>query len=312
MTLQQLEYALAVDQYKNFTKAAEHCFVTQATLSAMVKKLEEEWEVVLFDRKTSPVITTDEGKQLLDDARLLVQQSKQLREKVGGLKGKIEGVVFLGVIPTIANALLPLMLPALLEQFPALKFHIKELTTEQIIEQLKSGRLDAGIVATPLPKSELEERVLYYESLLVYGRQAGDKTYLMPEDIQKSDIWMLEEGHCLREQFINLCALQKHKLRPGKLQFEASSFETLLGMIDVFGGLTLIPELYYRLLPPLKQEKVAYFSKPYPVREVSLVYYRPFAKAKTLEALAQAIEAAVQPFLMSAAYKKHELLIADI
>lgn len=312
MTLQQLEYALAVDRYKNFTKAAEHCNVTQATLSAMVKKLEEEWGVRLFDRKTSPVVTTEEGRLLLAEAELVVRQGQLLSEKVGGLKGVVQGKLQLGVIPTIANALLPLVLPQLLAQYPGLELHIRELTTEQIVEQLRFGKLDGGIVATPLPHGDMEEEVLYYESLLVYGRQAGDKTYLMPADIQKRDIWMLEEGHCLREQFINLCALRKNQHRPGQLQFEASSFETLLGMVDVFGGLTLIPELYYRLLSPEKQEKVAYFDKPYPVREVSLIYHRPFAKTTLLQVVAKSIQQSVAPYLMSKAYPKHDLWIAEI
>lgn len=312
MTLQQLEYVLAVDQHKNFTRAAEHCYVTQATLSAMVKKLEEELGVVFFDRKASPVVTTEEGRILVEEARQIVLRSKVMLENARGINGLMQGELHIGIIPTIASALLPLVLPEVLSTYPALKLHVREMNTEQIVKELKSGRLDAGILATPLSKSELEAHVLYYETLLVYGRQAGDKSYVLPEELAEGDVWMLEEGHCLREQFINICALRKHQQSPGRLHFEASSFETLLGMVDTFGGLTLIPELYYRLLEPLKKERVAYFEKPFPVREVSLVYYRPFAKARMLSAVAETISAHVHPLLMSSAYRKSDLHIASI
>lgn len=309
MTLQQLEYAVAVDELRHFTRAAERLHVTQATLSAMIKKLEEEWGVILFDRKTNPIITTHEGMALLEEARKILAQSRRLNDMAGSLNGQVQGKLRLGVIPTIASALLPRVLPTLLAAFPGLKLEIQELTTPVIAQQLKQGLLDGGILATPFGENGFEEEVLYYEALFLYGRKPGDKSYLLPEEVRDQSLWLLEEGHCLREQFMNLCSLSHNALFPGNLRLEAGSLETLLGMVDSFGGLTLLPELHYQQLSPARQEKVGYFQQPIPVREVSLVYYRPYAKNGLLNPLAAHIKALITPSLSTQAFHNSELHI---
>lgn len=309
MTLQQLEYAVAVDEMRHFTRAAERMHVTQATLSAMVKKLEEEWGVVLFDRKTNPVVTTHEGALLLDEARKVLAQSRRLADIAGSLHGRVQGQLRLGIIPTIGSALLPRILPVLTARFPDLRFEIHELTTPVIVEQLRQGLLDGGILATPIGSSGLEEQVLYYESLYVYGRKPGDKAYLLPSEVQAQALWMLEEGHCLRDQFMHLCSLKSASRLPAGLQLEAGNLETLLGMVDAFGGLTLLPELHYHQMAPARQEKVAYFQQPIPVREVSLVYHRPYAKQGLLHPVAAAITETIRPLLRSSAFHNSELHI---
>lgn len=312
MNLQQLDYLLAVDKLKSFTKAAEACHVTQATLSAMIKKLEEELGVILFDRKSNPVITTESGRLVVEEARKVVLHSRLLTDKARGLSGKIEGQVRLGIIPTIANALLPRIIKPLLDQFPGLTLEISEITTANIIRQLKEGSLDLGLLSTPLSDSALDHRLLYYESLMVYGEVAADKKYLIPDDIRQHRIWMLEEGHCLRAQMVNLCSLKKTEKFRDHLHFEASSFETLINMVDAFGGLTLIPELYYLSLPEEKKKRVSFFEMPLPVREVSLVYHRPYAKLHLIEALEQFIMRQIGHLLISRDVDASELKVTAI
>ncbi|MCB0639272.1 MAG: LysR family transcriptional regulator [Lewinella sp.] len=312
MNLQQLEYIIAVDQLKNFSRAAEQNHVTQATLSTMIKKLEEELDLILFDRKTKPILTTECGKEIVAEARKVVHHAHRLKELAKVVQNKIEGRLRIAVIPTIANALIPKLANTLLTKYPQLELAITEQTTETIIEQLKSGVVDVGIAATPLGHDEIEEQILYYEMLMVYGVASAENTYLIPEDIRDRKVWLLEEGHCLREQFINLCSLQKTSDLPHHFNFEANSFDTLLNMVDEFGGLTLIPELFYDMLPAERKQRVGLFKAPIPVREVSLIYHRPYAKFRLMEVLAQEIKVLVQDKLRANQYKKSELIIADI
>jgi LysR family hydrogen peroxide-inducible transcriptional activator len=312
MNIQQLEYIVAVDRLKNFTRAADACFVTQATLSAMVKKLEEELGLLIFDRKSNPPVTTDAGKQIVEDARNVLAHLRVLNDRVKEMHGKIGGTIRIGIIPTIANSLLPRILRGLMEAYPDLELDVSERTTSNIIRSLREGAIDAGILATPLPGENIDKRVLYYEALMVYGDSGLNKKYLLPEDVRNQQVWLLEEGHCLREQFINLCSLKKKQNTPKNLKLEANSFETLLNLVDEFGGLTLIPELFYQSLPIARKEKVIFFADPMPVREVSMVYARPFAKMRTVDAISGFIEHLLAKDLMAASYKANNMLVAKL
>lgn len=312
MNLQQLEYIIAVDRLKNFTRAAEQCYVTQATLSAMVKRLEEELDVIIFDRKGSPVITTDVGKEIIREAEILIRNASRIKDLVGQRKGLIKGTLKLGIIPTIASSLLPLVLSKLLETFPEMKLEIQELVSDEIVSQIKSGRLDAGIIATPWKDESIEENILYYEALMVYGIDEMERKYLLPNELKGEKIWLLEEGHCLRDQFINYCSLKKKKSTPENLKFEANSFETLLNIVDQMGGLTLIPELYHRLLPEERRKKVRQFQEPLPVREISLIYHRPYAKIHLINAVGELIKQQIVPDLISSKIARKDLQIVEI
>jgi LysR family transcriptional regulator, hydrogen peroxide-inducible genes activator len=312
MNIQQLEYVVAVDRFKSFTKAAVFCNITQATLSAMVKKLEDELGIIIFDRKTNPLLTTDVGKGIVDEGKMVLAHCGQIRDKARGAHTLIEGKIKIGVIPTIANALLPKIIPPLLLDYPQLHLEIVEITTQNIIKQLKEGAIDVGIVATPTTDANVVEEILYYEALMVYGQIDKKNNYIIPDEVKNKKVWLLEEGHCLRDQFANLCALKKKDLKPNNLSFDANSFDTLLNMVDAFGGLTLIPELYYQTLPKEKKEKVYFFKAPVPVREVCLIYYRPYAKQRVVRMLAEFIQKTIQPILLTKKYKKTELVIAKV
>jgi LysR family hydrogen peroxide-inducible transcriptional activator len=311
MNLQQLEYIIAVDRLGSFSKAASYCHVTQATLSAMVKKLEDELGLVLFDRKTKPIITTDCGEDIIQEAKKVLHHSNELLSLSKSVQGHVNGKLKLGIIPTIATSLLPLIVKPILEKYPDLNLSVREITTDLIIKSLKNGDIDMGIIATPIEDKTIEENILYYESLLVYGTTEKNQKYLIPEDISDYKLWLLEQGHCLREQFVNLCALKTNEKQPDNLKFEANSLDTLLGMVDNFGGLTLIPELYARNLSPNRKKKVRYFQAPYPVREISIVYYRPFARFRLIQALTNDITALLKNELMTKDFKNTEMVIAQ-
>jgi len=312
MNLQQLEYIVALDQLKSFSKAAEACFITQATLSTMVKKLEEELDLVIFDRKTTPVITTECGKAVVEEAKKVVHHAQQLRYISAEVRGKIEGELHLGIIPTVAGNLLHRILPELLEKYPNLKLKIQEIPTEHIIEKLRSGTLDAGIVSTPLKEKDLEERILYYEKLMVYGNNGRtSNTFRSPKEIPQDNIWLLEQNNCLTDQIINLCSLNTKTMHEN-LHFQPNSFDTLLNIVDQMQGLTLIPELYCHDLPKEKKKKVSHFTAPHPVREISMVYHRPYAKFRLIDAVSEQINRLVVPELGTSSLKNSQMKIAGM
>lgn len=312
MNIQQIEYIVAVDRLKSFTKAADSCYVTQATLSGMVKKLEEELNVIIFDRKTNPILTTEVGMELIEEGKIILSHYNNLKNIAKQQSLEIEGTLKIGIIPTIANSLLPKIIKPFLLKYPNLYIEILEITTNHIIKQLKEGIIDVGIVATTSTEDLIEEEILYHETLMVYGEVDKQADYLLPEEIKNNKIWLLEEGHCLREQFIKLCTLKKKEFMPNNLSFDANSFDTLLNMVDEFGGLTLIPELYFQGLPPERKEKVHVFKSPLPVRKVSIVYYRPFAKQRTLKILSEFIKGIITPTLISQKYTGDDFSIVKV
>lgn len=312
MNLQQIEYIVALDTHKSFSKAAEACYITQATLSTMVKKLEEELGMVIFDRKTNPIITTDCGKEIIDEAKRILFHSNNIKDLPSKLIGKIEGELKIGIIPTIASNLLHRIIPKLLKKYPHLKLVIQEITTSNIINQIKTGEIDVGIVSTPLPKNDFEEEILYYEKLMVYGNIKNTQIkYLSPKDIAYEKIWLLEQSNCLSDQIMNVCSLSPKKIN-ANLDFKPNSFDSLINMVDNTNGLTLIPELYFMDLSKEKKTKVIDFKPPYPVREVSLIYNRPFAKLRLINALGDEIKQTVSPILQTRKLKNKEMLIAKM
>lgn len=312
MNLQQLEYIVAVDKYKNFSKAAESCFITQATLSTMVKKLEVELDLIIFDRKTNPILTTDCGKIIIDEAKKVLLHSEKLIYKAKEIKGKVEGELRIGIIPTVAGNLLPRILPPLLKKYPDLKLIISEITTATILSKLKTNELDAGILSTPIQPNDYECDVLYYEKLMVYGQlEKEDTRYLRPKNLKNEKVWLLEQGHCLSDQIINVCSLNPRTLN-SNLNFSPSTFDSLINIVDEFKGLTVIPELYYNELSKHRKSKVHNFNAPVPVREISLVYKRPYAKLRILAALSAEIKSLIKPFLSTSELRNKEMSIAKV
>lgn len=310
MTLVQLEYIVAVDTYRSFVNAAEKCFVTQPTLSMQIQKLEEFLNVKIFDRSKQPVVPTEIGSQIIDQARLVLQENKKILEIISSQQQDIVGELRIGIIPTIAPYLLPKVIAAMLEKYPDLKLLIWEYTTEDIINHLKTGIIDCGILATPLVDQNIAETPLYYETFVSYiskNSKLYKKKALDADDLEDENIWLLNEGHCMRTQVLNICRSTKNS-RLQSLTYNTGSVETLIRMVDVNDGATLLPELALADLSAKQLNKVRYFKTPEPVREISLVTHKNFIKKRMLNALCEEILAII-PKQMKQRKKKEVIAI---
>ncbi len=288
MNLQQLEYIIALERYGRFLTAAEKCFVTQATLSMMIKKLEEELDVIIFDRRKHPIVPTEAGKRIIDQAKIILKEIGRIKETAKELKGELSGELKIGIIPTLAPYLLPLFLGDFIKKYPRIKLKISEYTTQTIISRLQDLSLDAGILATPLNVDNLQEFPLFYEQFVVYAPQNDKlmkKKYLLADDIDINKLWLLEEGHCLRSQVINLCELKKKESNIHQLEFATGSIETLKRMVELDHGITILPELAIKDMSKIQRTNIRYFKQPSPVREVSIVTFKNYTKKRLLDAL---------------------------
>ena len=293
MNLQQLDYIIAVDTHRHFARAAEKSFVTQPTLSMMIQKLEEELGIRIFDRSQQPVVPTQEGEEIIIRARQIMADVGLLKEFTQELRHEVSGELKLAVIPTLAPYLLPLFLKSFVEKHPLLKTTIRELVTNDIIAALKNGEIDIGLLATPLNDPRLEEHPVFYEEFFAYAaaeEKVSRKKFLLPKDIDLSKLWLLEEGHCLRNQVFNLCELKKKDFESDRLHYEAGSLETLKNLVDHHNGITILPFLATLDLTKKQRAKIREFAPPKPVREVSLVVNKNFHRTRLLQALRTEIE----------------------
>jgi LysR family hydrogen peroxide-inducible transcriptional activator len=299
MRRSQLEYILAVAQHRSFSKAAAACFVTQSTLSALVAKYEQEIDIMLFDRKTKPISITPQGEKILRHLHSIKREFQLLDEVVSEIKGYEAGQLRLACIPTVAPYLFPLILNKLSAAYPKVNFHIHEITTERIIEELQAGNIDVGIVSTPLEKRDLREYPLYYEDFLLYdcGQQDSSPTTYRVADIDLDRLWLLEEGHCLRNQVGKICELRQHKRVKGNLTYSCGSIYSLIEMVKQNAGLTLLPRLALANNPHIDGDLLHPLSPPVPTREIGLVTHQNFVKDRFIEQLSALIRQAVQPFL---------------
>jgi LysR family transcriptional regulator, hydrogen peroxide-inducible genes activator len=296
MTFVQLQYIIAIDSYRHFETAAGHCFVTQPTLSMQVQKLEEELGLKIFDRSKQPVIPTEAGIAIIEQARKILSEKNRITEIVQERKGILTGELRIGIIPTLAPYLLPIFVQTFIKKYPQIKLIVHELTTENVVKRLREARIDVGILATPLQEPGIKEHVLFYEELLVYVSEkngAYKKNYMLAKDIDPNKLWLLEEGHCFRSQIINLCELFKASKERRHFDYEAGSFETLRRMVDLNDGITILPELATLDLSSHQLKLIRHFKKPVPMREVSLVVHRDFVKQRLVKVFKQEIIDAV-------------------
>jgi len=290
ITLTQLSYIAAVAQFRNFGKAAKSCFVSQPTLSMQIQKLEEELEVTLFDRSKKPVEPTAIGKKIIEQTQVVLQEALRIEELIKAEKGEISGSFTLGIIPTLAPYLLPLFLEKFTTKYPNVKLIVEELQTQQIIHQLKEDIIDAGILATPLSVRGIIERPIFNEPFLAYLSPSHPLLSLdkvSDKDLSMDDIWLLNEGHCFRDQAIEVCKrIRGHNPLRKNLVFESGNLETLKRLVDQKFGYTLVPWLATMGIPAAgKKKKIRTFKAPIPTREVSVVYSRSFLKKSIIEAL---------------------------
>ncbi len=301
MTITQLEYMVAVDTHRHFATAAESCFVTQPTLSMQIQKLEELLGCKIFDRSKQPVIPTEMGEEIIQQARNILNEVKKMDQMLNDKKHVLQGELKIGIIPTLAPYLLPLFLKPFLKKHPDVILKVKEMTTDIVVEKLKSGRIDAGLLVTPLQENSITEYPLFYEELVAFvskNNAAYKKTYILSDDIDLKELWLLEEGHCFRSQIVNLCELKKQTKEQNNFEYEAGSVETLKKMVELNNGVTILPELATLDFSTKQFNMIRHFKSPAPVREVSLVTHRDYMKKKLIDALKAEIISILPPKLL--------------
>lgn len=296
MTITQLKYVLAVAEHQNFTRAAQKTFVTQPTLSMQIQKLEDELDVLIFDRGKKPIELTEIGAKIVNQARNIVNEANRITDIVDQQKGYIGGEFNLGVIPTVMPTLLPMFLTNFIRKYPKVKLKIEELNTDRIIQRLEEGHLDAAIAATPLENDNIIERPLYYEPFMAYvpqNHRLAGMTELKTTDLDLDDMLLLEDGHCFRDGVINLCKAVRLD-DESHFSLESGSFETLVKLSNEGLGMTLLP--YLHTLDILEKDKKFFkkFTEPSPAREVSLIFHKSELKMQIVEALRSTIAGVIK------------------
>ena len=293
MNIQQLEYVVALDRYRHFVTAAESCHVTQPTLTMQLQKLEEEIGVLIFDRTKKPLRPTPEGELVVIKARQILRDVGDLTDTGNVKRMTIEGEFRLGVIPTVAPYLIPLFLSSFIEENPDTILRIEEMESENIIKALKEDRLDLAILATPVDEKDLNEAIVYFEPFLLYAPEnhpilKGE--YVNPEQLEASKVLLLTEGHCFRNQALNLCSERDEEKSQVRFYYEIGSIETLKSLVKRNMGFTLVPELS---VSEHDAKYIKRFETPEPVREISIVTHRSFNRQLLIDKLKASIRAAL-------------------
>ena len=299
MTLTQLEYLVAVDTHRSFAKAAKHCYVTQPTLSMQIKKVEEELKVLLFDRSKKPVVTTEMGIQVINQARIILQEAGRISEIIQNQKDEVKGELHVGIIPTLSPYLLPLFITKFIEKYPEVTLVVEEILSSEIIKKLKDDRLDVGILVTPLNEKSIVEFPMFYEKFFVYmstKHPLFTKEQINLKELDISEMWLLQEGHCFRSQTLNICG--EKKMENTRLRFESGSLETLKRIVEKQFGYTFLPELATVDMEAARMKYLKSFQKPEPMREVSLITHRSFIKKRLINLLFNEIKAHIPPHLL--------------
>lgn len=294
MTLTQLSYIVAVDRYRHFATAAEKSYVTQPTLSMQIHKLEDELGVTIFDRSKSPVIPTEIGEKIIAEAKKILKKSKHIEDLASLKDEELRGTFRIGIIPTVAPYLLPLFLRNFRDKYPEVRLVFEEVVTDELLELLEQDYLDIGVIATPADRGNIFEEDLYYEPFLGYVSEdhpLAQKERLTVDDLEVSNLWLLNEGHCFRDQTVKLCKkFRKDKLENTKIEFESGNLETLKQLVEQNFGMTLLPflaknQINERCIKAHLRE----FDDPVPRRKIRVVYGREYLKKNIIEAFKEEV-----------------------
>lgn len=295
MTIVQLEYLLAVANCGSFSIAAEHCFVTQPSLSMQVKSLEEELGVVLLDRSKKPVIPTEAGDVVLTQARETIKAYNYIRESVAELKGETSGKLRLGVIPTIAPYLLHKFLPAFVRDFPKVELEISEMVTADIVEALRRDRIDAALVASGTCGEGITEQELFNDRFFAYvspDNPLYERSNIRIEEIDLKELVILSQGNCMRDQIIELCQAKRNM--PSHFTFESGSLDTLMRIVDCTSCLTIIPEMAVEYIPADRRDRLKTLSKGATSRKIAVAVRRTYVKSSVIKALVDTVMASIK------------------
>ncbi|MFK8139430.1 MAG: LysR substrate-binding domain-containing protein [Bdellovibrionales bacterium] len=314
ITITQLEYLIAVHREGHFGKAAKACFVSQPSLSTQIQKVEENLDAVIFDRSKKPILTTEIGKEIIQQAEIVLREHRKLSHIADIGSSEPKGEFSLAIIPTLAPYLIPLFLKEFSSKYPKVKLTINESKTEDIIKDLGSDKLDCGILVTPLEDDTIIERHLFFEPFYTFSSKdhhLRKKKFISEFDLEDQDLWLLEEGHCFRDQVLKVCSLDRNNKVFPNVEFESGNLETLKNLVKRNSGYTLLPELAVQGLS--KEEKdlsVGKFKKPVPTREVSLVHSRSFLKENIISRLEAEILSSLPKSIKS--LKTRDLQVVDV
>ncbi len=293
MTITQLQYIIALGEFRNFVQAAEHCHVTQSTLSMQIKKLEESLGVLIFDRSKKPIQFTSIGVQIVAQAQIGLSEIERIRTIIKMNQQEIADDLAIGILPTLSPYLLPLFLIPFTRKNPNIKIRVLELQTDQIIKKVRTNELDIGIIATPVEEQNLNTIPLFQEAFMAY---VSDSHFLHRKesidyaDLVGEDLWLLEKGHCFRGQVLNICEDNRLQSERSGIQFESGSLETLRRIVDSQHGYTLLPELSLQGFNEEQYRKIRRFKKPAPAREVRLLLHQSYHNRATIDLLRQEIQ----------------------
>ncbi len=305
MTIQQMEYIVAVNKYRHFVTASEKCGVTQPTLSTMIQRLEEELEVKIFDRNKHPVEPTEIGLRIIKQAEQSLVEIKRIKEIVINETHSLEGDLNIGIIPTLSSYIVPDFIFNFIKEYENINLTISEMRTKTLIDEINKGNIDVMIAATPLNEDDLLEIPIYYEHFVAYFSKNNNKKDipLSADNMPQEDIWVLQEGHCMRNQTFNFCQNFTNYIKT----YEAGSIDTLIRIVDKNGGYSVIPELHTKFLNSEQLQNIRKIDNPPALREVSLVIRKDFLKEKMINAVAETIKKIVPADMLDERLKRFSI-----
>lgn len=297
MNIRALQYFVKLAEMKHFSNAADACFVSQPTLSTQIRKLEEELGVSLVERAPRKIMLTPIGEDIAHRARHILRDIEHVKDAARRSKDPETGIIKLGIFPTLAPYLLPHVIPVIRRRYPQLRMQLAEEKTEVILNMLDQGRLDAGLLALPVEENGLEVEVLFEEPFVTAmpsSHPLSDKQSISLQDLEGEELLLLEEGHCLRQQALEVCALSGAHER---VDFHATSMETLRQMVAANAGVTLMPVLSIKPpIPSTDNITLRPFEAPAPSRTIALVWRSSSPLGEFLRKLAESLK--VRPALL--------------
>jgi LysR family hydrogen peroxide-inducible transcriptional activator len=312
-SLTQLEYVLAVEKHRHFGKAAKASHISQPTLSQQIRKLEDDLDIVIFDRVQKPVIATEEGKKFIDQAKIVLREHQRLLHYAKSGAEGVSGDFRLAIIPTISSFLIPYFIGDFAKHFPKVELFVEEYKTETILEELKNDRIDGAIMATPSGADGLKEHALYYEPMVVYAAENHPllkKSKINPKDMDASELWLLKDGNCFKDQVASFCSISPTADSVfNNIHFQSGNLEVLKNIVYRTKGYTLIPAMMMQFMGKNEIEKhVRPFTSPTPVREVSFVYRRDHWKLDIIRAIKDTIIKNLPSQVFQQRSKEHKVL----
>lgn len=302
MTLQQLEYIVALDIDRHFVSAAKRCNVAQPTLSMMIKKLEAELDVEIFDRAKHPIEPTAIGARIIEQSKKALREANKVVEIVENETNSLGGKLRVGVIPTLSTYIVPGFIHHFNESYSNVELAFSELNTATSISALRNDEIDMFIAATPLEQDDFFEIPIYYEKFVAYfsANSSDIDIPLSATNMASTNLWVLEEGHCLRDQLFNFC-INKSTYNQ---TFEAGSIETLIKIIDANGGYSVIPELHLPFLTSDQRSRTREIMDPPAVREISIIIRKDFIKERLINAVADTLKKLIPEHMLDNRLKR--------